>query len=33
MMEQKDTIIDPETGEDLHRGVRKVTFSYKGESI
>ena len=32
-MEQKDTIIDPETGENLHRGVRKVTFSYKGESV
>ena len=32
-MEQKDTIIDPETGEELHRDVRPLTLSYRGESI
>jgi HTH-type transcriptional regulator/antitoxin MqsA len=25
--------VDPETGAELHRGVRPVTFTYKGESV
>ena len=32
-MEQENMMIDPETGEELHRGIRKLTLSYRGESI
>ena len=33
MREVEEIIISCETGEELHRGVRPLTLSYRGESI
>ena len=32
-MNQDEMMIDPETGEELHRDIRPMTFTYQGESI
>ena len=32
-MNQDEMMIDPETGEELHRDIRPMSFTYRGESI
>ena len=32
-MNQDEMMIDPETGEELHRDIRPMTFTYQGESV